>query len=91
MAWVMLVITRKRAGVLTTYFNSILTAGRDDSEKSTVQKSLEPCRVPQLGVALHVSGGKLHTHPLSLTDKKSRNRMVALKHHELFLRFSHLI
>lgn len=75
----MLVITRKRAAVLTVYFNSILTIGRDNSERSTVQKGLELRRVAQLGVALHVLGGKMHMHCLSLMDKKSRNTMVALK------------
>ena len=67
-----------------------LTIGRDIAERSVIQEVLGARRVPQLGVALHVSGGEFHTHGLCLGRVGRVEIMVPLKHHKLFLRLGDL-
>ena len=67
-----------------------LTVGRDVAEGSIVQEVLGARGVPQLGVALYIPGGKLHTHGLRLGWVGRVEVMVPLKHHKLFLRLGDL-
>ena len=67
-----------------------LTVGRDVAEGSVIQEVLGARGVPQLGVALHIPGGELHTHGLRLGWVGRVEIMVPLKHHELFLRLGDL-
>ena len=67
-----------------------LTVGRDVAEGSIVQEVLGARGVPQLGVALYIPGGKLHTHGLRLGWVGRVEVMVPLKHHELLLRLGDL-
>ena len=67
-----------------------LTVGRDVTEGSIVQEVLGARGVPQLGVALYIPGGKLHTHGLRLGWVGRVEVMVPLKHHELLLRLGDL-
>ena len=67
-----------------------LTVGRDVAEGSVIQEVLGARGVPQLGVALHIPGGELHTHGLRLGWVGRVEIMVPLKYHELFLRLGDL-
>lgn len=67
-----------------------LTVGRDVTEGSVVQEVLGARGVPQLGVALYIPGGELHTHGLRLGRVGRVEVMVPLKHHELLLRLGDL-
>lgn len=62
-----------------------LTISRDVSERSIIQDVLRARGIPQLGVALHISGGKLHTHRLCLSRIGRVEIMVPLEHYKLFL------
>ena len=55
-----------------------LTVGRDVTEGSIVQEVLGARGVPQLGVALYIPGGKLHTHLAAL---RSSLTLVPTIHH----------
>lgn len=67
-----------------------LTVGRDVAEGAVIQEVLGARGVPQLGVALYVPGGELHTHGLRLGWVGGVEVVVPLKHHELLLRLGDL-